>query len=251
MEYKWCMLPRGSGSWDRLALVVAALAPFVVSVVLVSFRDDFDNTQIALVLVVVVVALAAYGNRTAGYLAALSAGLWFDFFFTRPYQRFTITDRSDVETFVLLLLVGIAVTELAVWGRRQQMLASREAGYLAGIHAAAESGAVGGSSSALVKEVSDQLVDTLGLRACRFQRGVAGLGNPPRLRRDGQVVWNRSVWDVERRGLPTDSDIELLVESGGHLRGRFMLTAAPEARVSLAQRLVAVTLADQVGAALG
>jgi len=80
---------------------------------------------------------------------------------------------------------------------------------------------------------------------------VAGLGNPPRLRRDGQVVWNRSVWDVERQGLPIDSDIELLVESGGHLRGRFMLTAAPEAHVSLAQRLVAVTLADQVGAALG
>jgi Domain of unknown function (DUF4118) len=142
------MWPRGSGSWDRLALALAALAPFAVSAVLVPFRDDFDNTQIALVLVVVVVAVAAYGNRTAGYLAALSAGLWFDFFFTRPYQRFTITDRSDIETFVLLLLVGIAVTELAVWGRRQQMLASREAGYLAGIHAAAESGAVGGSSSA-------------------------------------------------------------------------------------------------------
>jgi hypothetical protein len=30
-----------------------------------------------------------------------------------------------------------------------------------------------------------------------------------------------------------------------------MLTATPETRVSLAQRLVAVTLADQVGAALG
>jgi K+-sensing histidine kinase KdpD len=78
------MWPRGSGSWDRLALALAALAPFAVSAVLVPFRDDFDNTQIALVLVVVVVAVAAYGNRTAGYLAALSAGLWFDFFFTRP-----------------------------------------------------------------------------------------------------------------------------------------------------------------------
>ncbi|MEU7905749.1 DUF4118 domain-containing protein [Actinoplanes sp. NPDC049118] len=66
------------------------------------------------------VAVAASGNRLAGYLAALSAGVWFDFYFTEPYQRLTIGDRSDVETFVLLLAVGIAVTELAVWvvGRR-------------------------------------------------------------------------------------------------------------------------------------
>ena len=107
------------------------------------------------------------------------------------------------------------------------------------------------SSSGLIKEVRSQLIDTLDLRACRFQPGVAGIGNPPRLQRDGQVVWNQSVWDVERHGLPTESEIELLVESGGHLRGRFMLTAAPGTRVPLAQRLVAVTLADQVGAALG
>ena len=137
------MWPLGSGSRDRLALVLAVLAPFAVSVVLVPVRDDFDNTQIALVLVVVVVAVAAYGNRVAGYVAALSAGLWFDFFFTRPYERFTITRRSDIETFVLLLVVGLTVTELAVWGRRQQALVSRQAGYLAGIHAAAESGATG------------------------------------------------------------------------------------------------------------
>ena len=244
------MWPLGSGSRDRLALVLAVLAPFAVSVVLVPVRDDFDNTQIALVLVVVVVAVAAYGNRVAGYVAALSAGLWFDFFFTRPYERFTITRRSDIETFLLLLVVGLTVTELAVWGRRQQALVSRQAGYLAGIHAAAESGATGRSSSGLIKDVRSQLIDTLDLRACRFQPGVAGIGNPPRLQRDGQVVWNQSVWDVERHGLPTESEIELLVESGGHLRGRFMLTAAPGTRVPLAQRLVAVTLADQVGAAL-
>lgn len=238
-------------SRDRLALIVALLAPFAVSVALVPFRDRFANTDVALVLVVVIVAVAANGYRLAGILAALSAGVWFDFFFTRPYQRFSIDDRSDIETLVLLLAVGVAVTELAVWGRRQQALASREAGYLAGIQAAAEVGATGGSGNELIKAVSDQLVRTLGLRGCRFQPGVSGVGNPPRLRRDGQVVWRGAVWDVERKGLPVDSEIELLVESGGRLHGRYMLTAAPEMRASLAQRRVAVTLADQVGAALG
>jgi K+-sensing histidine kinase KdpD len=238
-------------SRERIALLFAVLAPLAVSAALVPFRDSLANTHVALVLVVVIVGVAANGYRVAGILAALSAGVWFDFFFTQPYQRFTIDDRADIETLVLLLAVGVAVTELAVWGRRQQALASREAGYLAGIQAAAEVGATGGSANALTREVSDQLVRTLGLRGCRFQPGVSGVGNPPRLRRDGQVVWNGAVWDVERSGLPVDRDIELLVETGGRLHGRYMLSEAPDARPPLAQRRVAVTLADQVGAALG
>jgi K+-sensing histidine kinase KdpD len=234
-------------SRDRIAILLAVVAPLAVSAVLVAFRDNLANTQLALILVVVVVAVAASGNRIAGILAALSAGVWFDFFLTRPYQRFTIADRSDIETFVLLLVVGSSVTKLAAWGRRQQALASREAGYLVGIREAAEVGATGGSPSELIRSVSSQLISTLGLLGCHYQPGVAGQGSPPRLERDGRVTWNRSVWDVEQSGLPTDSAIELLVQSGGRLHGRFLLSAGPNTRTPLAQRLVAVTLADQVG----
>jgi hypothetical protein len=79
---------------------------------------------------------------------------------------------------------------------------------------------------------------------------VAGHGNPPRLERDGRITWNGSVWYLEHFGLPTESAIELLVQSGGRLQGPFLLSATPNTRTSLAQRLVAVTLADQVGGAL-
>ncbi|GID95815.1 DUF4118 domain-containing protein [Amorphoplanes digitatis] len=236
---------------DGFAVVLAVVAPFAVSAMLVPLRDRIENTDVALLLVVVVVAVAAFGNRPAGYLAALSAGVWFDFFFTAPYQRFTIGDGSDVETLVLLMAVGIAVTELAVWGRRQHAVANREAGYLAGIQAAAEIGATGGSSQDLIKQVSGQLVDTLHLRSARYQPGVAGLGSPPRLGRDGQILWKGSVWDVERKGLPADTDIELLVENAGLLHGRYLLSAVPKTSAPLSERRVAVTLADQVGAALG
>jgi hypothetical protein len=236
---------------DRSAYALALVLPLAVSAVLAPFRAHLANTHVALILVVTVVAAAAFGNRVAGYLAALLAGVWFDVFFTEPFQRLTIADRSDVETAVLLLAVGVAVTELAVWGRRQAAIASREAGYLAGIGAAAAVGAVGGSAQTLVRQVSDQLVATLGLRECRFERGVAGVGAPPRLRRDGSVVWNGAVWNVDRDGLPADADTELLVENGGRLHGRYLLGAHPRQRVSLEQRRVALTLADQVGAALG
>lgn len=231
-------------------VLVALVAPLLVSVALVPFRDSFANTNAALVMVLLIVAVAAVGSRVAGIVAAASAAVWFDFFLTRPYQQLTITDQADVETTVLLLAVGVGVTELAAWGRRKDALAQREAGYLAGIEAAAEAVAAGGSSGELIDEVSRQLVRVLGLRSCRFEEGVAGLGRPPRLRGDGQVEWQRRVWDVEREGLPTDGEIELLVESKGQIQGRFMLDASSDAHPSMAQRLVAVTLASQVGASL-
>jgi hypothetical protein len=234
---------------DRAALLAAFVVPLVVCAALVPFRARFSNTDAALVLVLVVVAIAANGYRVAGYLAAVSAGVWFAFFLTRPYERFAIDERRDIETTVLLLLVGVAVTELAVWGRRQQASASRDAGYLDGIHAAAEAVATGGSPTTLIADVCEQLTRVLGLIACRFHHGT-GLGHP-RLRHDGEVERDGSPWDVERNGLPTDTEIELLVESGGIFRGRFLLSAGPKTRPSLAERQLAAALAAQVGAALG
>lgn len=218
--------------------------------VLIPVRGNIANTHVALILVVIVVGVAALGRRAAGYLAALFAGFWFDFFFTEPFQRLSVYDRTDIETLVLLLAVGVAVTELSMWGRRQQALASREAGYLAGIHAAAS--ARGGSSpSALIRQVADQLVATLELRDCRFQYGVAGVGRPARLGRDGGVTWHGDRWDVDHQGLPVGTEIELLVQNGGRLHGRYLMTVEASRPVTLDQRRVAVTLADQLGSALG
>jgi hypothetical protein len=98
--------------------------------------------------------------------------------------------------------------------------------------------------------VCGQLTVLLGLEDCRFQAGVAGIGTPARLRRDGQVVSGGYVRDVERDGLPAGQEVELLAEAGGLLQGRFGLTAGHGSRPSLEQWLVAVALADQAGAAL-
>jgi K+-sensing histidine kinase KdpD len=232
-----------------LAVFAGLAAPLALTAILVPFRTSFPNTDAALVLILVVVAVAALGSRPAGILAALSAAVWFDFFLTRPYERFSITRTSDIETTVLILVIGVAVTEIAVWGRRQHLAATRRAGYLAGINLAAGAVAAGSSASALVGDVSDRLVRLLSVRDCRFEYGVAGLGRPARLRQDGQVVTpDQRVLAVDRDGLPATT--ELLVEYGGVLRGRFLLAAGPDARPTEEQRLVAVAFADQVGAAL-
>ena len=100
---------------DRLSVLAALAVPLALAAIMVPFRASVPNTDAALALVLVVVAVAANGYRLAGLLAAVSAAVWFDFFLTRPYERFAITSRDDLETTILLLVIGVAVTELAVW----------------------------------------------------------------------------------------------------------------------------------------
>jgi K+-sensing histidine kinase KdpD len=233
-----------------LAAAAGVAAPLALTAILVPFRTSLPNTDAALALILVVVAVAAFGSRLAGYLAAVSAAVWFDFFLTRPYERFSITRAADIETTVLILVIGVAVTELSVWGHRQQLAATRRAGYLDGINTAAQAVAAGSSAAVLIDDVSRQLVRLLSLRSCTFERGVAGLGRPARLRSDGQVEQpgRPDILPVDHDGLPTTT--ELLVENHGVLQGRFLLTAESHSRPTLEQRLVAVAFADQVGAAL-
>jgi hypothetical protein len=97
-----------------LILGAAVVAPLVVSAVMSMLRGSLDNTNAALVLVLLVVAAASTGIRLAGILAALSSAAWFDFFLTAPYLTFRINDRADIETTVLLVLVGAAVSETRI-----------------------------------------------------------------------------------------------------------------------------------------
>lgn len=234
-----------------LVLLIAVVLPVLACLLIAPFRASVENTNAALVLVLLVVAAASTGLRSAGILAALSSTLSFDFFLTAPFHRLSITDRSDVETSVLLILVGTAVTEVALWGRRQQGRASNQEGYLDGILQTVSSASTGGvQAGALADVVADQLQQVLDLDACVFRRSQHPR-SLVRLRQDGQVTRNEKPLDIDAHGLPTDTEIELLVQSGGTVHGRYLLTAATSVRrPTLQQRRVAVALADQVGVAL-
>ena len=233
---------------DRL-LATGCAAPLVACLILLPFRDSVPNTSAALLLVLVVVGVASAGDRLAGLLAALSAGLGFDFFFTRPYERLAIVSAADVQPTLLLLGVGAAVTEIAYRGRAQQGMASARLGYLDGVEATARIAAEGSSSpSALIERVAGQIAQVMGLDKCRFDYGM-GL-DYPRLEPDGSIRWRNQSWAVDSFGLPADKDTELVVESGGRFMGRFLLRADPRTRPSRAERMVAAALAAQVGAAL-
>ena len=99
--------------WRPACRTAAILAPLLTCAILATFRDSVTAATAVLVLVLWVVAAAATGDRAAGILAAVSGGVWFDFFLTEPYLRLTIHGSDDVEATLLLVLISLAVTEIA------------------------------------------------------------------------------------------------------------------------------------------
>jgi K+-sensing histidine kinase KdpD len=233
-------------------LAAAAISPLLCCAVLAAFRESITAATAALVLVLIVVAAAATGDRFAGIVAALSAGAWFDVFLTQPYLRFTIKDRSDIEVTVLLVLVGISVTEIALWGRRQQARASRRTGYLEGVLGTSSIIALRDASpEILIDHVASQIVQVLGIDECRFVQGPGPGPQDVSLDHDGQVTRRGYRVNVEHDGLPIDELIHLVVGQGNLVHGQFLLTASTRTVYpSDVQLRVSVLLADQVGAAL-
>jgi K+-sensing histidine kinase KdpD len=237
----------------RPALIAgAAIAPLLTCAVLATFRGRITAAAAALVLVLIVVGAASTGDRLAGLVAALSSGAWFEFFLTAPYGRFTIRDTNDIAVTLLLVLVGVAVTEIALWGRRQQAFASRRAGYLDGVLGTSKIIAVREiSPEALIDHVAQQIIQVLDVDDCRFVLGDGPGPQDASLDHDGYVTRRGHRVDVESDGLPTDQQIGLVVRQGGVVHGQFVITASTRiARPSVEQLRVAVLLADQVGAAL-
>jgi K+-sensing histidine kinase KdpD len=241
-------------SWTyRAPLIAAVVVPILLCAALSLVRGAVDNTNAALVLVLVVVGVASAGQRLPGVVAALVGTGAFDFFLTAPYLRFAIAGRDDIETAVLLVLIGLAVTEVALWGRRQQARSSNREGYLAGVVSAARLAASGSESGPeLVELVGRQIADVLDLDDCRFDPSdEPTTAGRPRLEPDGGITWRGHAVDVRREGLPVEDEIELLVRSGGAILGRYLLVSTSAVRrPDLERRQVAVTLAEQVGAAL-
>ncbi len=149
-------------------IIAAAVVPLLVCLLLSGVRDSIENTNAALLLVLVVVGVAALGSRAAGLVAAVSGAACFDYFLTAPYDQFRIGDRSDIETTVLLLLIGAAVTELALWGRRQQARASEQRGYLDGILQTTAVLADAAPAATVITHVEGQLVELLDLDTATY-----------------------------------------------------------------------------------
>ena len=199
---------------------------------------------------IVVVAVAALGGRAAGAVAAITAAFSFDFFHTRPYLSLSIVSEGRHRDR------GAAARRRA--DRRNAGRAQRSGRASRPPPAGARSGASTGWPSSLprgenpidvISACQAELTALLDLRACRFEAPPYDL-SLPRLERSGGISGASTRRYVEGGfDLPSEG-VELPVLSRGQPVGRFVLDPTPEVGVSLEQQVVAVALADQVGAAL-
>jgi K+-sensing histidine kinase KdpD len=231
-----------------LIWLAALCVPLAVALLLVPSRGHLSSADDALVLVVVTVAIASGGNRGAAAVAAIVAAASFDFLLTRPYGSFRISQQGDITTEFLFVAVGLLVGELAARGRRHQRVAARGQLEITRLHDLAQRIADGEEPEFVLIAVANELRELLHLQDCRFVREQPS-GKGAWIAHDGTVRLNPLRWPTATAGLPT-RQVELPVRGGGRILGTFLLTPTPVAPISQEQCLVAVALADQLGATL-
>jgi K+-sensing histidine kinase KdpD len=249
------MTPPSSGTlrWDWLRhplfqWAVAVAAPVAVALLLIPGRSHLDSADDALVLVVVTVAIASTGSRARAFVTALVAAASFDFLLTRPYGSFRISRSADLTTEVLFVVVGLLVGELAARGRRDRLAAALGRHEIARLHDLSQRIAEGEDPDFVLIAVASELRELLSLRDCRFVREQPS-GKGAWIARDGTVRLNPLRWPAATAGLPTQH-VELPVRGGGQVMGTFILTPTPSTPISHEQCVVAVALADQLGATM-
>ena len=229
-------------AWTRWG---AVLLPIVVGAALGLFRDGMNQSTAAMVLVLTVVAAAATGDRVAGVVAALSAAGAFDFFLTEPYYSFSIHHRDDLELAVALVVVGLAVTEIALWGRRQQAAAQRRDGYISGLTHLLDL-PPDTTEHARADAIGTAITTVLGADRSTWDAGHPRW-NDAVIGPDGHLTSGGRRLPVERVGLPTDGYTAVVVRRGTDVVGHFRVTASTHvARPTTEQLRVAVLLADRM-----
>ncbi len=231
-------------------LTTAIVAPAVLTAALSALGDTIQSANAALVLVVVIVGVAATGHRVAGVIAALSSAASFAWFLTDPARHLGIANPDDVATAALLVVVGVAVSVIAQWGRRRQLEGSRRLGHLDGMVAAARLVSRTGDADAAVDLVGRQIAEVLRVPICTYEPGPP---NPSAttITADGSLVRDGIELDPSRSGLPTMAPVSIPVLCGGEVRGAFVVFAPTHVvRPDHEQLRVAAALAHQAGAAL-
>lgn len=232
------------------ALLLAFGGPLAAAALMVPLRSHVQTSSLALVMVVVVVASLVPGRRGGAVVAGISAGIWFDFFVTRPYESLSIHRSGDVQTTVLLTVVAIAIGEIAARrrsARQESAVATQE---MLAVYVVAEMLSAGTNAFAVIDAAAEQLQQLLLLDECHFERSAEPM-HRPLINRAGDLEYGNLDWKLERDGLP-NRDVALPVAHRGQELGYFVLRGpAIGVPISHDRRLAAVALGDLVGAAVG
>jgi hypothetical protein len=234
---------------SRIFAAIGAITAVLVAGLLVPLRDWLGSANVALILALIVVGAAVFGGRLAGGITSIAAALSFDYFFTEPFYNLRISDRQDIITALLLLVMGVAVGQLAVMrygSRRVEQLHARGAEHLEDVAAVVAAGA---NLDEVWPVVRRALIDQLDLAACQFEP-TPFRNDRVALDRNGHIDSSRLRFERGGFALPPDGAAVPVVANGEEL-GRLVLVPRPGRGTTRSQRRVAVALADQLAIAAG
>lgn len=231
----------GGGRWAAVAaFVLSAGVAAGVAAAWVPFRAGNSNVDVALMLVVVMTAAGASRRRAAIGGATIAAGAAFTFFDTRPYERFVIARQPDLATAVSLVVVGLLTGELALRVAKSRRQEASAAADLSRVRQAAALLADGEELVVMVGAVARELVEVAHLDDCWFSTEELAPGIPL-VARDGVI---------ESPSGPPVAEIAVPVWALGQVAGHFVMRPRDVRALRTDQLKTAMTLADQVGAAL-
>jgi K+-sensing histidine kinase KdpD len=223
--------------WPKVG--VGAVVTVGVAAAWIPLRDHVPNTDLALVLVIVVAAIGWLAGATSSVVSSVAAAAAFDILDTRPYGALTIARGSDVTTASMLLLTGLLVGAGAARLARYRNSDDHRADALAVVMEASGLVATGEGHRLVTEALSTELVQVLELTDCCFH-AAQPTGKHPSVARDGSLV-----------GLRPDTlrEVDLPVRSRGDVVGHYRLILGTK-RPSRQELRVALSLADQAGAAM-
>lgn len=231
-----------------VAGVGAAAALVALAALLVPLRTWLGNTNVALVLVVGIVAAAAVGGRSAGVAGSFAAALAYDFFHTVPHYEMHIEGRVDRITTALLLAVGILTGEIVVRVQRARAVAGDRELELVRLRRAAHLSATTDAAQ-LIPMLEEEISDALGLWYCRFVPGRLDTPMPHLTRTGVRLPAEAPVVTAD----PNTWAVDLPVLAGEVELGHFVLIpheASDSAAFPPEGRRDALAMADQLAAVL-
>ena len=190
----------------------AFVASVVAGVAMQPDRNEIGLENATIIYLLIVVIAAAYGGRTAGLVAALSAALSYDFFLTTPYNRLTIDTAAQVVTVALLFGSGLVASLAGRARRRSGTEARQQANAIRLLNAITQAVATGADADRLAAGGLRQLLDVQ--RVTITRRGPAGQ----------TVAADAAAEGTAAGGEPPDlGDVPHLDERGRLPRGVFLV----------------------------
>ena len=226
--------------------VVGPILALLIAGGLVPLRDTLGVTNVAL-LIALVVVVAATADRSAGAITAVVAALSYNFFHTQPYRSLRIDNGRDILTVVILLVIGLAVSEISVRTRAAARESRRHACAETALERTSAMLARGASVAEVWEEIRIDLIELLRVEECRYEAGA--LTTLPEIERSGTLHARTWRWNVGGFELPPEG-AAIPVTRAGVVFGQIVLVPRAQSGSIRDERRVAVALADQLAVAI-